>query len=193
MASDNNKNIMHQAGAAALLFGCISGGLILLETLLARPGSSLTWLAALLDIAEMAGLIVLMAALMNRQVRTGICASRSDTFRYGRWIAFFSSVITAAFAYINWQYAFPDNARDVMDQVYAAAGSVLDSNGRSALQNLEANFALYVFFAQWLWCWLYGVILSAILSRFIPGRKAADPFAGVAAPQQPENDTPDEQ
>ena len=51
---------------------------------------------------------------------------------------------------------------------------MLDSNSMSMLEKMEEDYPQISFFSTLIYCFLYGTVLSAILSRNIPER---DPFA----------------
>ena len=53
-------------------------------------------------------------------------------------------------------------------------GSSLDSNSLNALDTVESIMPQVMFFSNLVYCFLYGTVLSAVLSRNIPPR---DPFA----------------
>jgi hypothetical protein len=75
-------------------------------------------------------------------------------------------------------YIAPDAVSESFDQIFAQMGPMLDSNSQQALTALEPKMPAIAFFSNLIYCFLFGVILSAILSRNIP---KADPFAGVKA------------
>ena len=51
---------------------------------------------------------------------------------------------------------------------------MLDSNSMAMLEKMEDAYPQIAFFSNLIYCFLYGTVLSAILSRNIPTR---DPFA----------------
>ena len=55
-------------------------------------------------------------------------------------------------------------------------GSKADSNTLAALGDMEESMPEIVFFSNLFYCFLYGVVLSLILSRRIPSN---DPFANL--------------
>jgi hypothetical protein len=52
--------------------------------------------------------------------------------------------------------------------------SLMDSNTAEMMEKTFDNLPQYMFFANLIYCFLYGTVLSAILSRNIPSR---NPFA----------------
>ena len=68
----------------------------------------------------------------------------------------------------------PETVAKQMDLLYEMYGSMIDANTRSTLQYIENSYPQIMFFSTLIYSWLYGIVLSAILSRSIPRR---DPFA----------------
>ena len=69
----------------------------------------------------------------------------------------------------------PESVDLLFDTVYNVMGPALDDNGRNAVEHLREIYPQYIFFATLIYCFIYGTILSAILSARIPSK---DPFAG---------------
>ena len=59
------------------------------------------------------------------------------------------------------------------DQVMQMYSGMLDSNSLTMMENMRASYPQIAFFSQLIYCFLYGTLLSFILSRYIP----KDPFA----------------
>ena len=58
-----------------------------------------------------------------------------------------------------------------MMQMYS---SMMDSNSMAMLEKMEDSYPQILFFSNLIYCFIYGTVLSAILSRSIPKN---DPFA----------------
>ena len=121
------------------------------------------------------GCIWLMKFLMERLVTQYDGVDNGDTARYGRMLALTSSMIFAAAMFFFVAFADPEFVSGQMDLIYQLYGEHLDENTRSYLKTIENNYTKIMFFSTWIYSWLYGVILSAILSISIPKK---DPFAG---------------
>jgi len=175
MTTLESEIIKNKAAGAGLVLGAVSGAYIFVEQLI---GSFHTPLAGLAGMLLWAGKLVACIMLMKRFM-VKLCieypeASMFDTRRLGNWIAVFSGIITAAASYVALQYVFPDAIKESMDMLYKAYGSQFDSNTKDALQKIESDMPLISLVSTFIWCLIYGYVLSGILSRRVPG---FDPFA----------------
>ena len=102
METINKKIISSEAGRAALLFGLISGGFILVNFLLAdiKFGNVIS---SVLNVAKIVGCILLMKYFMVKLKGSYEGVGRKQLVRYGTLIALFSAIITAIVAYCAYQ------------------------------------------------------------------------------------------
>ena len=100
--------------------------------------------------------------------------TNSDTFKLGMTMAFLSALVYAAFAFANVAFISPDLFEGQMEAIMQQMAPMMDSNTMSVLEKYQNNLAQITFFSNLIYCFLYGIILSFILSRNIPGK---DPFA----------------
>lgn len=163
METINKKIISSEAGRAALLFGLISGGFILVNFLLAgiKFGNVIS---SVLNVAKIVGCILLMKYFMVKLKGSYEGVGRKQLVRYGTLIALFSAIITAIVAYCAYQYIFPETVTTMMDELFEQMGSMLDSNSRNALLAVEGNMASLQMVSMLIYCFLYGWILSLILA-----------------------------
>ncbi len=168
METIDKKIISSEAAKAALLFGLASGAYIILSLVLTVQA-----VVYILDLAKFVGLILLMKYCMQSLLNRYDGVNAGSLRHYGTLIALFSAIITAAVAYITYQHIFPEAVKAVWDEIYVQMGSSLDENTRLSLQWTEANFAPLVMVSQFIWCFLYGWILSLILA---PRISPSDPF-----------------
>ena len=68
-----------------------------------------------------------------------------------------------------------------MDTVMQAYAQFMDSNSLSQMDKMLAKMPQITFFSNLIYCFIYGTVLSAILSRNIPSR---DPFADYRPEEQ---------
>lgn len=185
----SRRDIWDGAGKAGLVLGLVSIAYVLLSWLLTKLGGSTgmallsTLLAFVLWVAKFAGCILLMKLFMTRFAAAHPDADNSDTFRFGMVTALLSALIFSAFdmAYLTW--IAPDTLAQAMEAVQESYGSMLPAESLEALENI--NFGTVTFFVNLIYCFLFGTVLSAILSRNIPSR---NPFADNRM-----TNTPDEQ
>jgi hypothetical protein len=62
-----------------------------------------------------------------------------------------------------------------------AAAPMMDSNSLKEIDKMSENLPQLTFFSNLIYCFIYGSILSGILSRNIPSR---DPFASYKPDEQ---------
>ena len=185
----SRKDLWDGAGKAGLVLGLVSSAYVLISMLLSKLNGSTgmallsTVLAFLLWALKFGGCIYLMKLFMTRFAAVHPGCDNSDTFRFGMVTAFLSALIFSAFdmAYLTW--IAPDTMSQAIETATEAYGSILPAESLEAMQ--EMNFGQISFFTNLIYCFLFGTVLSAILSRNIPSR---NPFAD----NRPTS-TPDEQ
>ena len=101
-------------------------------------------------------------------------ATNADTFKFGMATALLSALIYSAISLTNILFISPDLFSEQMSAAIQTYSSMLDSNSMAMLEKMEDSYPQISFFSNLIYCFLYGTVLSAILSRNIPAR---DPFA----------------
>ena len=171
------NNIWNMAGKAALLFAAISSAYLFIDMFFATSelpsvvttlGSSVIWLA------KFGGCIYLMMFYMKKFVSENPQASNSDTFRLGTRISLLSSIIYAAVTFANVAYISTDIFSEMINTSMQQMAPMLDSNSMTALDSVFDRLPQITFFTNLIYCFIYGTVLSFILSRNIPTK---DPFA----------------
>ena len=167
----NNSLLWNAAGKTGLVFGLFSGACLTLKQLLAIHWDSVTGVAIagiVLWAVEFFGCIWMMAFFMKKLCRDYAGVTSLDTYRYGRRIALLSALIFAAINLLLMLTVAKELTETALEEALAQYGSMLDANSREALDNLRGNLPALTFFSQFIYCWLYGTVLSSILSRTIP-------------------------
>lgn len=173
MEKVEKQTVTNLASVAGALLGLISGGYIFVEyALLGVKGAGVV--TAVLWIAKFVGCILLMRWAMRYLVRHWDGATNADTRRLGVLTAAFSALITAAAGYVALTYVFPGAINEQLDSMMGIYAKSLDSNTMTAVTKMMDNYNIINFFTQLFWCFIYGWVLSTILSRNIP---PVDPFA----------------
>ncbi|MBQ4286815.1 MAG: DUF4199 domain-containing protein [Bacteroidales bacterium] len=180
MEKINNSIIRNEAGKDGLILGLVTILFMLASQFAGKIDSpAITGvLGFFLWLAKFLGCIFLMRFFMKKLVAGYDGVIGADTFRLGVWVALFSALICSAFTLINMLYISPDSLSETFDQLFEQMGPMLDSNSQEALTAMEPKMPVISFFTTLVYCFLFGVILSAILSKNIP---KADPFAEVEA------------
>jgi len=185
----SRKDLWDAAGKAGLVLGLVSSAYVLVSALLTKMAGSTgmallsTLLAFIFWAAKFAGCILLMKFFMKKFAAAHPGIDNSGTFRFGMVTALLSALIFAAFdmAYMTW--IAPDTMTQAMETIQESYGSMLPAESLEMMENM--NFGVITFFTNLIYCFLFGTVLSAILSRNIPSR---NPFA-----EQGPFNTPDEQ
>ena len=183
--SITSRLIWTEASKFALIFAAITIGCGLIKRGIAAwgPGAFVTGLfGAILWAGEFVGCIYLMMFLMRKLVRDFDGVQNADTNRYGRRIALLSAVVIASVNFLILYFTPEEELQKTIEEAMSAYGSMLDSNSLSVMEDLLQNLPAITFISNLIYCFLYGTILSAILSRSIP---QPDPFAGIS--NTPEN------
>lgn len=103
-----------------------------------------------------------------RKTRTDSSAS---VFKFGMFVAALSALVYSA-AYLAYVlFVAPDTFNEIMDMILTS--TLYDSNTKAAMQEMIPKLPAISFFSNFIWCFLYGTILSAFLSK---GTRQSNPF-----------------
>ena len=170
--------LLNKAGIAGIVLGLVSTAYIFISTGIASITSPVlnTLLTILLWTVKFVLCIWLMIFFMKRLAKSYDNVTNSTTFKFGTTVAACSALIFAAASLANVTMINPDLISRQMEAVVQILGSKADSNTLAALGDMEESMPEIVFFSNLFYCFLYGVVLSLILSRRIPSN---DPFANL--------------
>lgn len=170
------KNIIWEsAGRAGLALGGVSTLYLLGTMLTARvaeaggaAGILMTLVNAALWLAKFGGCIFLMRHFMLRFSHADPSADNARVFRFGALTALLSALIYAA-AYLAYTTFL---APDIFEQVVGILqeNPMMDANSMAMMEEMLPKMPAIGFFANLIYCWLFGTILAAIFSRGIPPR-----------------------
>lgn len=173
----NKKNKWNMAGTAGLVLGgvCIAYGLLTLLTgKIANASTGLAFLLSLLNFAlwaaKFVGCILLMKFFMKRYAASESGITNKDTFSFGVIVALLSALICSAFQYANLVFINPESINAIFDTILQQYSSSFDSNTLNQFDSIKDKMPELTFTMNFIYCFLFGVILSAILSANIPSR-----------------------
>ena len=172
------------AGKAGLALGGTSSVFLFISHALAdiqMPGFLLTIANFLIWALKFGGCIWLMVFFMKKFADENPEADNSNTYRFGMATAFLSALIFAAVSFADIAFISADTYAQMKELAQQQMGSLMDSNTATAMENMFNNLPQYMFFANLIYCFLYGTLLSGILSRVIPSR---NPFANYKPEDQ---------
>lgn len=168
---------MNRAGIAGLALGAISTAYMFIVQYLPQLFHSpvaVSIISALLWITKFAGCIYLMARFMKSLAERYEGVERRHTRRFGLWTAVFSALIFSTASLANILFINPEEITQAFDQALGMYAGQLDSNSLAAIENIKDSMPEITFFSNFIYCVIYGAVLSSILSLNIPKR---DPFA----------------
>lgn len=171
-----SRILWNNAGKTGAILGLVSAAFMFISQATAGIGSpiAVTALNMLLWTAKFIGCIWLMRHFMLMLCSRYEGVTNSVTMKYGTIVAFLSALIYSAFLLANLLFITPDLVDMQFDQVMQMYSGMLDSNSLTMMENMRASYPQIAFFSQLIYCFLYGTLLSFILSRYIPKN---DPFA----------------
>jgi hypothetical protein len=165
----DSKTLWNEAGRVGFVFGGFSSVCLLLKEGAALTGSTFLVQAAaiILWAVEFFGCILLMKKYMLDLRDKYDEVTIFDTYRFGRRIALLSGLILAAVDAIVIMKMPQETVTSVMGELSSALPAGLGSMSEDDLGRLVDKLPLYTFIGQWIYCFLYGSLLSGILSRYI--------------------------
>ena len=170
---EKEKSLWDYAGKAGLALGAIPILYMLIEqlwlqdaadTLGAFPASLITFV---LWLAKFVGCILLMRYFMRNYTFQSDGITHRDARLCGIAIALTSALIYSAFVLAWSKFIDPEMFARAFDTVAEQYASFMDSNTQAAMEQLKDSMPVIAFFSNFIWCFLYGSILSVILARNI--------------------------
>ena len=189
--SYSRKDFWDGAGKAGLVLGLVPIVYMLIEQLLLQDAAEklgtapATLVTFLLWAAKFVGCILLMRWFMRRFANTHDGVTRRDASRYGSAIALTSALIYSAFVLAWSKFIDTEMFTRAFEQAAEQYSAYMDSNTMEMMEEMQGQMPVIAFFSNFIWCFLYGSILSSILSSRI-GRDV-DPFAGGKDPFTTDN------
>ena len=189
--SYSRKDFWDGAGKAGLVLSLVSIVYMLIEQLLLQDAAEklgtapATLVTFLLWTAKFVGCILLMRWFMRRFANTHDGVTRRDASRYGSAIALTSALIYSAFVLAWSKFIDTEMFTRAFEQAAEQYSAYMDSNTMEMMEEMQGQMPVIAFFSNFIWCFLYGSILSSILSSRI-GRDV-DPFAGGKDPFTTDN------
>ena len=179
------KNMWNAAGVAGLALGAVSAGYLFAGQILAGDlAPAVLWqqiVAIVLWIIKLVGCIWLMKFFMTRFASENYGIDNKTVFRMGMMTALLSAVMYSAIYLANMLYISADFYQMTFQTMMQQMAPAMDSNSQAMLEKLIGNMPHLMFFYNMIYCFLFGTVLSAILSRTIPTK---DQFAEYKPDEQ---------
>ena len=180
------KNKMwNAAGTAGLALGAVSAAYLFATQMISGSLEPATAgqmvISTLLWIAKFGGCIWLMNFFMKKYAEDNKLTDSKSVFRMGMATGLLSALMFSAIYLANMLYISPEFYDEVFQTAIQQMSSQLDSNSTAMLEKIIAKLPQITFFYNLGYCFVYGTVLSAILSRNIV---AKDPFADNNSDEQ---------
>ena len=165
----DSKTLWNEAGRVGFVFGGFSSLCLVLKEGAALTGSNflVTAAAIILWAVEFFGCILLMKKYMLDLRDKYDGATIEDVYHFGRRVALLSGLILAAVDAFLIMKMPQETVESVVSELNTAVASKMGAGYEGDVGRVVDNLPLYTFIFQWLYCFLYGSLLSAIMSRYI--------------------------
>lgn len=165
----DSKTLWNEAGRVGFVFGGFSSLCLVLKEGAALTGSTFLVQAAaiILWAVEFFGCILLMKKYMLdlRDKFDGVTVE--DTYRFGRRVALLSGLILAAVDAVLIMKMPQDTVESVVAELNTAISTKMGAGYEGEIGRFVDKLPLYTFIGQWIYCFLYGSLLSSIMSRYL--------------------------
>lgn len=157
--------------------GLVLGGVCILYTLLTSwmstgsgglVGGLLFALQTLLWTVKFAACLFLMRYFLLRLCLQYEGVTNRTVFSYGVRIALLSALVYSAYVLADALLMDPEKLESVFDAAAGTLPTAMDSNTQAVLEQFKQNYPQYMFFGNFIYCFLFGVVLSRIYSRGLP-------------------------
>ena len=176
------KDMWNTAAKAGLVLGLVSAAYMYLTQLIAgTSGFMMTLLSFLLWAGKFGGCIWLMSFFMKRHAAAHPEVDNKGSFNLGMATALLSALVYSAAAFANVAFISGDAIAEQVNLTMQQMGSMMDSNSIALMETYMEKLPQITFFSNLIYCFVFGTVLSYILSRNIPSR---DPFANYKPDQQ---------
>ncbi len=178
------KNMWNGASIAGLALGGLSTVYLFATQLISEAELSAflnMMLISLLWVCKFGGCIWLMMFFMKKFAAENTKVDNRHTRRFGIIASFLSAIVYAAASFANVAFISAEMFEEQTGLMLQQMAPMMDSNSMAMLDKYLENLPQYTFFANLIYCFIYGAVLSAILSSNIPSR---DPFADYKPDEQ---------
>lgn len=170
----NSKIMWNDAGKAGIVLGGVVILYSLLVSLAAKPGGMISSiLSFLLWGLKFGNCIFLMRFFMVRLSQKYDGVTSRTAFGHGVRIALLSALVCSAYM-LSDVLLHPESVEQVFELVQTQFAGMMDSNGMAVIDRMQQNYPAYMFFSNFIYCFLFGVVLAKIFSSKFP---QPDPFA----------------
>ncbi|MCR5018470.1 MAG: DUF4199 domain-containing protein [Bacteroidales bacterium] len=189
----DNKTLWNEAARVGIVFGLFSSVCLGLKEAAALTNSTLlvTAAAIILWAVEFFGCILLMKKYMLDELEKYEGMTQLQLYKFGRRVALLSGFILAVVNAVLVSLIPDETLAETLNETMAAMPASMQADAEDTMALMMDRFPLLTFLGQWFYCFLYGSILSAIMSRYVSVYSVFKRSSGI----DPHNndDTPDDQ
>ena len=171
------RNIWNSAGRAGLALGVVSAAYLFAGQMVAgnlEPATVWQQIAGtVLWGAKLVSCVGLMVFFMSKFAKENEEADQKAIHRMGMATAFLSAMMFSAIYLANMLYISADLYDRIFQTIIEQAAPMMDSNSLSTLERMAGSMPQILFCYNMIYCFLFGTVLSAIISRIIVARKAS--------------------
>ena len=172
------KDMWNAAGVAGLALGSVSTIYLFAGQWLAgNLAPAALWqqiVAIVLWAVKLAACIWLMKFFMTKFAAANESIDKKAVFRMGMMTALLSAVMYSAIYLANMLYISADFYEMTFQAMAQQLAPAMDSNSQTMLEKLIGNMPQLMFLYNLTYCFLFGTVLSAILSKSIPAKAFTD-------------------
>jgi hypothetical protein len=189
----DNKTLWNEAARVGIVFGLFSSVCLGLKEAAALTNSTLVVTAAMIIMwaVEFFGCILLMKKYMLDELEKHEGMTQLQLYKFGRRVALLSGFILAVVNAVIVSFVPDETLAETLNETMAAMPASMQADAEESVALMMDKFPLFTFLGQWLYCFLYGSILSAIMSRYVAVYSVFKRNSDID--QQINDDTPDDQ
>ena len=165
----DNKTLWNEAARVGIVFGLFSSVCLGLKEAAALTNSTLlvTAAAIILWAVEFFGCILLMKKYMLDELEKHEGMTQLQLYKFGRRVALLSGFILAVVNAVIVSLIPDETLAETLNETMAAMPASMQADAEDTMALMMDKFPLLTFLGQWFYCFLYGSILSAIMSRYV--------------------------
>lgn len=178
------KDMWESAGYAGLALGLVSAAYMFINNALSTSdmsGGLATLIVMLAWMAKFAGCIILMKYFMKKFSASHPEATNKDTFKMGVKTSLLSALLFSAIQFADMVYISADTYKQQFETAMQTLGPQMDANTLKFMKDYFEMMPEFSFFGNLIYCFLFGTVVSSIISRNIPSK---DPFADYKPDEQ---------
>jgi hypothetical protein len=170
----NSSALWNEGGKVALVLGGVSVLYALITSFISVKSGNISTNTVLVFInfvlwfLKLIGCIFLMQFFMKRLVIKYSGVDNKVTMHFGTIVSFLSALIVAGYSLLSLSLMSNSEIKSIIYSSIGDNAKLLDLNTQNAFENIINNLPVYSFFIMLIYCFLYGYILSLILSKRIP-------------------------